>query len=390
MEAPSVPDGVVMTITNVEAGREREQPNDATVVPGARALSPAQVTDILRRSGELPRGEVSSVTVQPLGVGESMMSDLVRLRLDYEPPAPVGAPATLVVKFPCPEPFRREVAERFDFYRRELTFYGELADLVPARSPRCYVDAFEPSTNEFTLVLEDLAHHRAVSQIDGCGWSDALRVIDALAALHAPWWDRTEALPARVVRLDGARQIDNLATTFTRAWPSCRQLVGDRLPAELLRVGDAWADIGPRLAHRLARPATLCHGDARLDNLCFDDDRGDVILFDWQLVTTSHGVSDLAYFTTQSMRIDARAGRDGELLDHYLGALAARGVTVDRDHAWELYRSTALAMLIFPVTLYGTYDELDDVGKLTPQTMLERSVAAITELTAWDVPAVHR
>ena len=50
-------------------------------------------------------------------------------------------------------------------------------------------------------------------------------------------------------------------------WPA------DRLPAQVLAVGDRWATVGPNLTRRLGTsPRTLCHGDFRLDNLRFAND----------------------------------------------------------------------------------------------------------------------
>ena len=173
--------------------------------------------------------------------------------------------------------------------------------------------------------------------------------------------------------------LEHFVATFNRSWPSCRALVRD-LPAEVIDVGDRWSAVGPALSQRLTVSTTLCHGDFRLDNLRFDDDG--VIAFDWQLPTVAHGVTDLADFASRSVQTDARAGRDRELLRRYLRS-------IDADEAWDIYRHAVLAMLSFPVTLHAAYEETTDAGRSTIAAMLQRSIAAISELACWDVDAAR-
>ncbi len=46
-------------------------------------------------------------------------------------------------------------------------------------------------------------------------------------------------------------------------------------------------------------------------------------------------------------------------------------------------------MIIFPVSLYGGFEDLAPLGQRTTAAMLDRAVATISELEAWDVPAAH-
>jgi Ecdysteroid kinase-like family len=362
---------------------------EAVLTAGRRAFTPDQLTSVLHGAGVLTTDRrVVAVNARPLGVGESMMSELMRLELVYANSAAPGQPGSIVVKLSCPDEFRRRVADRFDFYRREIDFYQHLAGAVGMRSPRCYTSIIDEQSNEFTLLLEDLAAYRSISQADGCGLDDARLVARSLADFHATWWARTDELSTPVRSIGSSSQMDDLVETFTRSWPMCRQLAGDRIPQEVLAIGDRWATVGPDLARRLSTPCTLCHGDFRLDNLRFDGS-GEVIAFDWQLLMLANGVTDLAYFVSQSMRTAERCGRDRQLLELYLARLAEQGVEYDSNDAWEVYRTAVLAMVIFPVTLYGGYDDLPPLGRRTTAAMLDRSVATITELEAWNVPAAQ-
>jgi len=73
---------------------------------------------------------VTVVDARPLRVGESMMSELLRLELTYDrAPAP-GQPGSIVVKLSCSDAFRRGIADRLHFYRREIDFNRHLAGAV--------------------------------------------------------------------------------------------------------------------------------------------------------------------------------------------------------------------------------------------------------------------
>ena len=126
---------------------------------------------------------------EPLDRDKSMMSALARVHLTYQP-AGCG-PSSVIVKSACEEPIRRQIAERFDFYSRELSLYRHVADSVQIRTPRCFAAVQSTASGEFTLILEDLDGMRAIDQADGCPWQEALIVAEALAGPtrrggHAP------------------------------------------------------------------------------------------------------------------------------------------------------------------------------------------------------------
>ena len=152
---------------------------------------------------------------EPIGDGESMMSDVWRVHLLYDVAG--AGPGSVVAKVACQEPFRRAIANRFDFYRRELAFYGSLAALVAMRSPRCYAELFDPASGDFMLVLEDLSESRCITQADGASLLDALVAARALAELHAGWWGHTDDLPVPVVAIDAPAHIDRAVETFAHS-----------------------------------------------------------------------------------------------------------------------------------------------------------------------------
>ena len=345
-------------------------------------LCPNELSQALRDAGELEPGRtVTSVVPQPLGVGKAMMSSLMRLHLTYD--APSSGPPSLVVKQACDDPFRRSVADRFSFYERERYFYERLAGSVPFRVPGCYLAAVDPATAAPVLLLEDLGD-LSTAQAVGCSWEVALVAARELARFHSQWWGTADTLAADVHAYNSPDYVRTLGALFSESWQHCRRHAADRTPEVLADLGDRWeSDVLPAVAEILSRPATLCHGDFRSDNLRLVDEA--LVVFDFQLLVRGNGISDLAYFTTQSLPTEVRTGRDGELLDLYLAALRTQGVNYDRSEAWEAYRATALYMLVFPVVLYQAYHEQPPNGRDLIDAMFGRSVAAITELEAWSV-----
>lgn len=345
-------------------------------------LSADRITAALHVSGALDCSRrVVSARLDSLGADKSMMSALYRVFLDYD--APTAAPPTLIAKVAVTEPRRRTVADRFSFYEREVFFYERVADSVSFRVPYCFHAEMDQDSAGPVLLLEDLGDS-CTPQTVGCTWDEALLVAEELARFHARWWGRTDALAGDVHSLGGTEFLQNIARTFEDSWPDCERLAGDRIPREVRALGPRWgADVLARVGSMISSPATLCHGDLRLDNLRFDNGR--VVVFDFQLLARGNGVSDLAYFMSQSVPTRVRAGRDAEILDRYLRALADEGIHYDPEVAMQVYRASALYMLIFPVTLYHTFDELPSDGRVLTATMLDRAVATIDELRAWEV-----
>jgi hypothetical protein len=83
---------------------------------------------------------------------------------------------------------------------------------------------------------------------------------------------------------------------------------------------------------------TLSHGDPHIGNT-YRDDRGAVIFFDWQTFCLAPYIDDVTYYLGGALSIEDRRAHETDLLQHYLGALAAAGgPTVSFDEAWLGYR----------------------------------------------------
>lgn len=313
----------------------------------------------------------------PLGEGVGVIGWVNRVHLESS-----AGPASVIVKFAARAPENRQVAVIYDMYGRELRFYRTLARRLPIRTPRCLAAEFDPDSQHFVLVLEDLADCRVGDQLGGADPADAERVVRLLAKLHAATWNR---------RLDGVishdfpAQRNGIAAGFRNGWPT----VLERFPG---LIGDTARGYAPDLEAAiptLVRQLTetdqcLVHADVRLDNVLFDGD--DTILVDWQSVCTSSGEQDLAYFLTQSLSDDVWASHAERLLCVYHATLTEEGVT---EHSLarcrHRFRIATLYLLSWAVVIAGTLDMGNDRGRALARALLARSLRSVEDVAAFEL-----
>lgn len=276
------------------------------------------------------QSDVSEISVEVIGAGRGHLGSSFRATLRYHT-RPPGAPESVVVKLPALTAESREVAERGRLYEREVRFFVELADGVEAGAPRCFAAGYDPFSDRFALVLEDVSGRNHVDQLSGCPVDLAEVSLRQLARTHARWWnDKRLADLSWLTPFSDPKRLDNLATVFRAGWPLLCQDSGDRVGRQAGRIGDAVAEFLPEaMAHLDQLPQTLLHGDPRLDNLMFDAGaaRAPVVLLDWQNVSRGAAVSDVCYFLVQNLSLDDFHLHRLDLLAAYHEELAAAGVS---------------------------------------------------------------
>lgn len=266
-----------------------------------------------------PDARVRSVTVEPIGTGQTGAS--FRLHLD----ADRALPPTLVAKTAAGERAQRERVG--PGYRNEVGFYTEFRDRVAIRTPRCWFAEISNDNCSFVLLLDDLAPARPGVQVDGCSVDQAADAVRNLAGLHAPVWN-DPALPGRgdwLSTMTGARA--EFLGSVTR---SAAEVFVDRYAEEL---GDD-ADTLRRSAALTAQwgvidtgVLTLVHGDYRLDNLMFPEEGAGVSAVDWQTLVVAPPGRDLGYFLATSLHVDDRRAHQDTLVAEYVDELHRLGVT---------------------------------------------------------------
>ena len=290
---------------------------------------------------------VTSFTSEQIGVGVGLLGRLYRLTLTSD-----GAPATVIAKFPTlDEGARMHVAGPLGFYANEVAFYNDAAQHTPVATPNVYFAGYDEATGDFVLLIEDIGARRCVDQTIGCQTDDARVAIDALAALHARWWESDFAAIPWIKSYVDPPYPQVIAGMYKQAWPVALELLGGRMSDPIRDFGDRFADLVPWFLEEATQPPhTLCHGDFRLDNLFFASGEDDppVTVVDWQICFRGNAGYDLGYFLSQSLATDVRRACQDELIDRYLDALAKQGIDVARTDLERGVRANHCVLLRLP------------------------------------------
>jgi len=320
---------------------------------------------------------IVAVDAQQIGQGIGVSSAVYRARLEGE-----GCPSTVVVKLPALDEAAVFTSTVLSMYLREVRFFTQLADQSPIRVPRCHHASSDDETSQFVVVMEDLSHLRVVDQLDGMSLPDAQRAVDGLAAWHARWWGKADALAEAGVTLSLGDPIYPAVVpmVFDEGWAKV-EAAGIDIPEAIRAVRPDFNAAIPVLLADLAKaPTTMIHGDFRADNLVFCED-GSVAAFDFQLIGTGSGAYDLAYFTTQSLEVDVSEAHERDLFDRYSAGLLAGGVPAgDLDGLWERYRQAALFCLVYPIVASRGMDLDDPRQRELVVCMLRRFDRAVRQL----------
>lgn len=322
-------------------------------------------------------GTVERVTIERIGEGLGMISLIGRATLDY---ADGSGPSSVVVKLPSPIPELVAMSQMYGFYQREVDFYRHASSAVSNAATNYYAD-IDADGGSFVIVMDDMGHLRMADQVEGCGPDDARAAIDAIADLHAQFWDN-EAL-ADLTWLPPA---DNplylqAEAQYQEFFPAFLDRYGAGLSANSLAVAEA---LGTRVnaLQRLAAgdsPQTLAHFDLRLDNLMFGEDT--VHLLDWQLSVRAIGAVDVAYFLGWSMQNEQRRAMTDELIGRYHSRLIEHGIedySLTRCH--DHVRRSMLGVAI--IAAYGSVavPATNERGQALLDAMVNRTFSAIDDM----------
>jgi hypothetical protein len=319
----------------------------AVLIRRPEDLNSAWLTAVLAGSDLLEQGAaIESFRVVPVGTGQ--MGDTVRVAFRTGPEG--TAERSVVAKFASADEQSRSTGLLTRAYEIEVGFYGEVAERIRTRMPRCYHRQCDPVSGWFVLLLEDLKDAVQGEQLTGCGVDVAAAALGELAALHGATWGQADLAGLEWLDRGGAEADEFLAGLVTSVWPGFIDRYGDRLDRDHLALCDRFIGVlGPWLSQR--PPATtVTHGDFRLDNLLFLP--GDVRPFvvDWQTASWGTAASDVAYFVGGSLTVDDRRRHHDRLLDAYLAALVSEGVEgFDRDRLDEEYRRLCFGGLVMSI-----------------------------------------
>ncbi len=223
---------------------------------------------------------------------------------------------------------------------REVQFYTEFSAGLPV--PGCDYGAFDAETGASVVLLQDLAGFRAGDFRTGLSAEEAGAVADAMAAIHAAWWEAPE-----VRGLSGAAMLDEFG--FVECWAAYPKVVARllpevTLPPGFLALGDHIAAHSEALFEELLEegPITVLHRDCQADNMMFDAD-GRAVVLDWQLMGKGRGVYDIAYVLIGSVKPALRREIEADVVRRYHDRLCTNCVSgYAFDDCWADYRRAVI------------------------------------------------
>ena len=336
--------------------------------------------EALMAGGRADCPKIRELKSTAIGEGVGLMAEILRCELTFA--ADDGPSESVVVKLPSDKPGNRRLGRRWRLYRREFSFYGDLAFGSPLRAPALRYGEFDDRTHRFVLVLEDLRNMEAADQVRGATPEQARRAVREVAGLHGKYWDRVAPLPADFHEVLAPWVWSALQISYLRRLPRNLSVLSGSWPQE---VRDLAEEYGLRLVDHLGRlaeePLTFVHGDYRLDNMFFDGDGLAVV--DWQNSAVSNGLYDVAYFLAGSVSPEVRRAVEKEALLEYhdiVCGLGARGFPFER--CWRLYRETLLGCLLLPVVLAGWLGENQGRQSELRDVIATRTATALQDLDA--------
>lgn len=327
------------------------------VAPRLQALDAAWFTQVLREN-EHADAAVTEVSVEPMAFSGAA-ADMARVRLRYADRGRPG-PASLIAKIRGADGTLAAMDAAMGLYAREARFYTEFAPQVPLRTPRCY---HAGDGTEKPLLLEDLGGLRAGDQMLGLSLNEARQLMDALADLHARFWEQPQADAEWLVQPANGVYAGMIVQLVGSGADALRERYRKQVKPDVLdaavQLCARWGDV---LKASTEGPQTLAHNDSRLDNFFFDADDTPIFV-DWQIVARSRGTQDVANLLAGSMNTPELSEYWKPLLRRYHDRLTGNGVrhysfSDCRDH----YRQNILYPLGAGIALLGQLDIGDNRG----------------------------
>lgn len=324
---------------------------------------------------------VSSFELEQIGVGVGLLGRLYRVSLTGD----ASTPKSVVAKFPTlDEGARANVTTPLGFYENEVNFYREGAQHTPIGTAKPYATELDPATQDFVLLMEDIGDRRNEDQNVGCTMADAEIAVDALARMHARWWNSDFAEIPWIKSYTVPPYPQVLQAIFANAWPVAKEVLHEAMPAEIRAFGDRFPSlIDWFLSEASVPPFTYCHGDYRLDNIFFGaGSQAPVTVLDWQISFKGNGAYDLAYFISQSLNTDVRRAGEKALLDRYVAVLKEEGIDVDRTAFDRAYAVTIAYCFVYPISAAGQIEVTNERHRELLHMLYIRSVSAIEDWNA--------
>lgn len=285
---------------------------------------------------------VTSAVVEPVGSGQ--MGALSRADLTFIGVPADNVPRRVIIKQAAESAAVRTNCAAMGIYESEVRFYQELAPHLGPAVPACYFAAVEPDTGWFTIVMEDL-NERAQPVNTRVGRVDkAATVLAGLAEIQAKFWNDSALQSTPWLAPTHSRPFFAQAAASTTAF---LERFGDRLEQRHVEVFQRLLPQASEWAESWNGPLTVSHGDFRWDNVLFSHDDSNLVVVDWQAARLGPPLLDVAFFLGSCLREEERLNHEQALLEHYLSALKASGVSdYTSAECWRDYRRNSIYGLV--------------------------------------------
>ena len=322
-----------------------------------------------------PDAEVVSVNSRPLAAGSAFLGSLAAIDVQWADTT-TQLPTRFVVKHPTQDPGGRTVGTMLNVWAREAEFYSRLAPLITTPVPICRANFIEG--DKAILILDDLHPASPGDQLKGASADQAHLAVEALAQLHAPFWNKSRSSSLSwVPGIDGKGVVEGLGNAMAASLPRFTSRFGDVLPDQ----GIEWLhDFVPLLGgwqrDLVSKPMTITHADYRLANMLFGSN-DDVSVIDWQTAMFSGGATDLSFFLGTNLTVENRRLLEEELIATYVATLIGHGVAISETiSVREDYEQAHLWWMGMLANNLSNIDTPNDESRQLFEAMLTRLYAA--------------
>ena len=301
-------------------------------------VTPEWLTQVLHARGTLDHARVAGLEFETIG---TFSSELWRLHLYYDG-VEGNAPATLILKRPSTEAYNRPHSG----FANEVRFYRDIAQRVSVRTPQLYFGSVDDATGEAILLLEDVRGLAPIDWDTGVTDDHAQLALEALAALHAAWWEQVDSLN-ELPHLGDPAFRSQMAEAYDRGWRASRDYFKAHYGKPFVTIGDALLGHVETALAQMAAPATLLHGDAHFENIVIasHNNREEVMFMDWADARRGLASFDIAVFAVQSYPTPVRRLKEEALVKAHAELVRAAGVH-DWPDPWLGYRRGMLNWVI--------------------------------------------
>ncbi|AMK26591.1 phosphotransferase (plasmid) [Sphingobium sp. SJ10-10] len=325
------------------------------IPPSPYELTPGLLSDIV--SQVVPGATVGGVSIvksHEYGDGDVSTSARATATLDYSDGSPADLPRDVILKLSF-DPRKKGTDAWYcqldGLFANEVNFYNRIRPSLAIEAPGSLGGYFDRATKRYLLIMEDVTQRGATfpSNLDAVGVENVKRILDAIAKVHATFWesDRFVGDMAWVeTHLRGGVE-DHMRSVIPEEGIRS-QLELHKFKRELLeRLGtterELFAGMCANKQHQATLPQTLLHGDLHIGNTYRMPD-GSVGLHDWQLCVKGFALHDVTYIINTALSIAERRAYERALLEYYRDKLIELGVRTppSPEVLWTEHRRAAL------------------------------------------------